>query len=155
MTEVTNLREDIAEVDVGENVTADCNLRVVAMEAGLESHINPDAATTTKQVHVRGGDEDGMVDQKKLSRREVVPNVNKVVYPIDLLAPTTLKYERLLQMLTKAGLEEKFPTSPEKPDTGNLELREFLDRGVLVKLEGWRRKLQRLLQHNDIMELIA
>ena len=38
---------------------------------------------------------------------------------------------------------------PEKPDTGDLKLRELP--GVLVDLEGWRRKLQCLLQHNDIM----
>ena len=95
MTTVTNALEDFAEGDEGKKVTADCKPRVVATEAGLESHINPDAAATTKQVHVRGGDEDGMADQEKLSRREVVHSVNKVFYPIGLLAPAALKYKRL------------------------------------------------------------
>ena len=119
------------------------------MEAGLESQSNPVAAATTKQVHIRGGDEDGVVDQEKLIRREIFPNDNKVVYPIDLLAPTPLKHERLLQTLVKAGLEGKLPRNPEKPDTDDIALREFPNRGVLVGLEGWRRNLQRLLQHND------
>ena len=83
MTTVTNPLEDLADGDEGEKVTADCNPRVLATEAGLESHINPDAVATTKQVHVRGGDEDGVVDQEKLSRREVVHNVDKVIYPIN------------------------------------------------------------------------
>ena len=56
-------------------------------------------------------------------------------------------------MLTKAGLEEKLPASPEKPDTGDPEPMEFPDQGVLPEPDNWRRKLQRLLQHSDIMEL--
>ena len=44
MTKVTNLLDDVTEVEEGEKVTADCKLRVLATEAGLESHINPDAA---------------------------------------------------------------------------------------------------------------
>ena len=153
MTMGTNLLDDIDEVDEGEKVTSDCNLRVLVTEAGLESHINPGAAATTKLVHIRGGNEDGVVDQVKPSRREVVPNFNKVVYPIGLTAPSTLKYERLCQISSKAGLDEKLPVNLEKPDTGDPELREFPDQGVQAELEGWRRKLQHLLQHNDIMEL--
>ena len=52
MTKGTILLDDVAEVDEGEKFTTDCNLRVLATEAGLETHINPDAAATTKQVHV-------------------------------------------------------------------------------------------------------
>ena len=37
-------------------------------------------------------------------------------------------------MMARAGLERKLLTSPEKMDAGNLELREFPDRGVLVEL---------------------
>ena len=150
---LTNLLDDVTEVDDDEKVTANCNPRVLATEAGLGTHINSDAAATNEQAHVRGGDEDGVVDQEKLSRMEVALVVNKVVYPIGLLAPTLLKHEGLLPMLTKAGLEEKLPANPEKPDTGDPKLGEFPDQGVLVELEGWRRKLQRLSQHNDIREL--
>ena len=82
-----------------------------------------------------------MVDQEKLSRWEVVHNVNKDVHPIGLLAPTALKHKSLLQMWTKGGLEEKLLASPEKPNTGDPELKEFPDKGVLVELESWRRKL--------------
>ena len=72
MTTVTNLLEDFAEVDEGEKVTAGCNLRVPAAEDGLENHINPDAAATTKQDHAGGGGENGVMDQKTLSRREAL-----------------------------------------------------------------------------------
>ena len=41
--------EDSGKVD---RVTAGCDLRVLAMEANLESHINSDAEVTIKQDHV-------------------------------------------------------------------------------------------------------
>ena len=93
-----------------------------------------------------------VVDQEKPSRREVVPVVNKVVQHGVLLDPTALKYERPLQILTRAGLEEKMSVSPEKPDTYDPELGEFPDQCVMVGLEGWRSKPQHLLQLNDSME---
>ena len=52
MTKGTHLFDDVAEIDEGEKVTADYDLRVLAAEVGLESHINPDTAATTKQAHV-------------------------------------------------------------------------------------------------------
>ena len=72
---------------------------VMASEADLGSHINPEAAATTKQEHVDdyvgGGDGGGVVDRKRLSRRDVVSNVNKIVDPLSLLDPTTIKYKSL------------------------------------------------------------
>ena len=79
-----------------------------AKDADLECHINPKAAATARQDDcVGGGDEckvttrlsrkelgedggptyDGTVDPKRLSRREVVVNANKVVDPSGLLSP--------------------------------------------------------------------
>ena len=56
-----------------DRVTAGYNLRVLATEADLGSHINPDAAVRIKQEYVDNrvgdGDEDGVVDQKKLIRK--------------------------------------------------------------------------------------
>ena len=43
------------------------------------------------------------MDQKTLSRREVLSSFSKVDEPPGLLAPTTLKYKSLLQKLIKAG----------------------------------------------------
>ena len=57
------------------------------------------------------GDEDGAVDQKRLSKREVV--VNKIVDPICLLTPTTIKYESPLQESVNAGLERSKPLQDE------------------------------------------
>ena len=137
--------------DEGEMITTDYNLRLPATEAGLGSHVNPDTATTAKQVHIRGVD-DSEVDQEKPSRKEVVSIVDKVVQHGVLLNPTALKYERPPQMLTRDGLKEKLLVSLGKPDTRDPELREFPDRGVMAGQEGCRRKPQRLLQHRDSIE---
>ena len=65
MTKGTDLFDDITEVDEGKKVTTDCNLRVLATEVGLENHINPDTAPTTKQAHVQGRDEEDVVSPEK------------------------------------------------------------------------------------------
>ena len=49
------------------------------------------------------------VDQKKLTRREVVSNIYKIFDHLGLLAPTTIKFKMLLQKWTKAGLEWNEP----------------------------------------------
>ena len=46
-----------------------------------------------------------MVDQEKLSGKEVVPDAVRIIDPIDHLAPTDKKYKRPLQNLVKASLE--------------------------------------------------
>ena len=51
------------------------------------------------------GDEDGVVDKNKLTRKEVDSSINMIVDPLGLLALTTIKYESLLQKFIKAGLE--------------------------------------------------
>ena len=102
MTTVTNLLEDFAKVDEDKKVTAGGNLREPAAEDGLDNHINPDAAATTKQDHAGGSGENGVMDQKTLSRREVLASCRKVNKPPGLLAPITIKCESLLQKLLKA-----------------------------------------------------
>ena len=81
-----------SKVEKDEMDAAGYGLRVTATEADLGSHINPDAAASTKQEHVDdyvgGSDEDGGVDRGKLSRGDVLPNGNKIVDPLGLLAPT-------------------------------------------------------------------
>ena len=69
MTKGTDLLDDITEVDEGEKATTDYDLRVLAMEVGLENHINPDTAATTKQAHVQGGDEDDVVSPGEAGHR--------------------------------------------------------------------------------------
>ena len=73
------------------------------------SGVNLDATATTKQEHVddysRGGDEDGVVEQTELNRREVNSSVHRTINSIGLRAPTTIKYENPLQKLDKAGRE--------------------------------------------------
>ena len=83
---VTNPLEDFTGVDEGNKVTAGGSLRALATEAGPENLINTDAAATTKQDQVGGGGENGLVDQKKLSRREALSDCNKADDPPGLLA---------------------------------------------------------------------
>ena len=69
-----------------------------------------------------------MVDQKKLSRREAFSNVDKVVYPVGLLASTALNYERPLQVWIKAGREgvelpqDELAKDPKKDGIGDLSM---------------------------------
>ena len=99
--------------------------KVMATEVELGSPVNSGTAATNKQEHVDDGvsflslvddygggdDKDGVVDREKLSRREVVSNVNKIVDvdPLGLLPPTSIKDESLLQNLIKAVLERGEP----------------------------------------------
>ena len=134
VTKVTDPLEDFADVGEDERVTAGSNLRVLATAADLESQINPDAAATTKQEHADDcvGDEDGVVDPKKLSRRKVVSNVNKIVHPISLLPPNTIKYKSLLQKLSRTGLEWVKPQQDELDERAGAVRQEMkLMKGVL------------------------
>ena len=112
----------------------------MASEADLGRHINPDAAATTKQKHVDdyvgGGDKDGVVDREKLSRRDVVSNANKIVDPLGLFAPTTIKYESLLQKLVNAGLERSEPLQGElDKEEGSVRQEMKLMKGALLYLK--------------------
>ena len=117
VTKVSNSLEGLADAGNNGKDTAGYNMRTLAMKADQGSHINLDAAATSKQEQVDdcvgGGDEDGMADWEKLSRRGVVPDGIRIVDPIDYLAPTIIKYERLPQKLVKAGLEMSEPLQDE------------------------------------------
>ena len=73
---VSNSLKDLADAGKDERDAAGYGLRVMATEADLGSHTNPDATATTWQEHVDdcvgGGDKDGVMDQRKLSRRKSV-----------------------------------------------------------------------------------
>ena len=84
-------------------------LRVVASEADLESHIVPDPTAMTKQEHVDDccgdGDEEGVVEQEKVNRRQVDSSIRRIVNSLGIRTPNSIKYESMLQKLVKAGLE--------------------------------------------------
>ena len=73
------------------------------------SEVTLDTTATTRKEHVddcRGGDdEDGVVEQKELNRRQVDSSFNRIVNPLGLRTPTTIKYASPLQKLIKTGLE--------------------------------------------------
>ena len=104
------------------------DVQTLAAEDGLENHINSDAAATIKQDPDGGGGENGVMEQKTLSRREVLSSLSKVDKPPGLLGPTTLKYESLLQKLIKAGrewvehLQDELAKHPKKDGIGDLSI---------------------------------
>ena len=106
VVKVSNSLKGLADAGKDAREAVDYGLRVMATEADLGSHINPDATAMNRQEHVNncigGSDEDSMLDPKTLSRR-------KSVDPIGRLALTTIKYENLLQEVVKAGLERGEP----------------------------------------------
>ena len=97
-------------------------LRGVASEADLESHIVPDTTAMTKQEHVDDcvgdGDEDGVVEQKKVNRRQVDSSISRIVNSPSLRAPTSIKYKSVVQKLVMAGLEcrTKWPRTQQRYD---------------------------------------
>ena len=103
VTKVTNSLKGLADAGNNEKDTAGYNMRSLAAKAGLGSYINLDAAATSEQEHmdycVGGGGKDGIADQEKLPRKGVVPDVIRIINPINYLAPTIIKYESLPQKL--------------------------------------------------------
>ena len=71
----------------------------------------------TKKEHVDDcigdGDEDGEVEQKEVSRRQVDSSNSRIVNSPGLRAPTSIKYKSVLQKLVKAGLEWIKPLQDE------------------------------------------
>ena len=93
VVKVSNSLKGLADAGKDAREAVDYGLRVMATEADLGSHINPDATATNRQEHVNDcSDEDSMLDPKTLSRR-------KSVDPIGRLALTTIKYENLLELV--------------------------------------------------------
>ena len=68
-----------------------------------------------------------MVDQKKLTTREVISNINKIFDPLGLLAPITIKFKSLLQKLIKASLDWDKPLQGELAKEAGAVLQEMGD----------------------------
>ena len=108
-TKVSDLLRCLSDADEDKKGTADYDTRAPATQAALGSHIDPEAAATSKKEHANNrvgvGDKDSVVDQEKLSGKGVVPIAVRIIDPIDHLASTNIKYKRPLQSLLTASLE--------------------------------------------------